>query len=74
MEKCIYCEEIYDLEDSHAEKKMCFCSITCEEQATKMNDEEKEMLVWLNHEVCSKCGITPLTEDTPFYHCEQCRK
>jgi len=28
----------------------------------------------LNQDICSKCGITPLPEDSQHYHCESCRK
>jgi hypothetical protein len=32
VEKCIYCESAYVLEDSFAEKPKAYCSITCEER------------------------------------------
>lgn len=25
-------------------------------------------------ELCSRCGVVPLPEDSPFYHCETCRR
>jgi hypothetical protein len=32
VEKCVYCESVYDLKDSNADKQKAFCSISCEEQ------------------------------------------
>lgn len=54
MEKCIYCEGVYDLEDSHAEKKECFCSITCEEQYENLLKNTDDMVFDTSYEPIPK--------------------
>lgn len=44
MEKCIYCEGVYDLKDSYANKKEAFCSISCEEQYEELLKNTDDMV------------------------------
>lgn len=32
MEQCLWCQSVYEEEESTANKKMCCCSIECEEK------------------------------------------
>lgn len=53
------------------EKEIISCDL-CDRTVKyeKQNDKWEEVEL----EVCSKCGINLLPMDSPYYHCESCRK
>jgi len=41
MEKCIFCEAVYPLQESDASLKECYCSEKCQNQYEKIMAEHK---------------------------------